>query len=76
MRIQGYFICLWAFIALGRALYAPHSASTSQYIHSNDTIALYLDKTEQNVLHGAPGSVHTLTFTLVNKAGPAHFTFR
>ena len=51
------------------------SAGSTQYIHSNDTIRLYLDPTAQNVLHGAPGSVHQLAFVVENNYKGGRFSF-
>ncbi|TRY61670.1 hypothetical protein TCAL_16284 [Tigriopus californicus] len=75
MRIQISLICLWVCIALSQGLYVPHSTSTSQYIHSNDTIVLSLDPSKHNSLHGPVGSMQTLNFVLINRDSDGHFTF-
>merc|ERR1712117_502471 len=46
------------------------SDSDSEYIHSNDTIALELDPTSQIQLYGGAGSIHTL----INKGMQGHFS--
>ena len=52
------------------------SDSDSEYIHSNDTIALELDPTSQVQLYGAAGSIHTLSYTVINKGMQGHFSIR
>ena len=48
-----------------------------KYSVSNDTIKLYLsDKQGNAVLHGSPGSVHNLVFTLENAGSAAQFAIR
>lgn len=66
-----------AFIAAtSQAFYIQHQASTSQYIHSNDTIEMTLSSRTANSLFGASGSVHDLEFVVVNTYTGAHFTFK
>merc|ERR1712117_860901 len=50
------------------------SDSDSEYIHSNDTIALELDPTSQVQLYGAAGSIHTLSYTVINKGMQGHLS--
>jgi hypothetical protein len=57
-------------------LFGAHSQSSSQYIHSNDTISLTLDSRQGSSLHGAPGSMQNLQFILINNGLQGHFTIR
>ena len=61
----------------GVALASPlvHSTSSSQYIHSNDTIEMHLVENANNRLSGAPGSEVSLEFVVINRFTGAHFTF-
>ena len=52
------------------------SDSDSEYIHSNDTIALELDPTSQIQLYGAAGSIHSIGYTVINKGMQGHFSIR
>ena len=64
-------------LALGFANGAlfQHSKSTSQYIHSNDTIEMSLSSRVADRLHGAVDSVHSLEFVLTNHWKGGHFRF-
>ncbi len=53
-----------------------HSGSSSQYVHSNDTIQVYLNPQGQlNQLYGPSGSVHELEFVVSNLYRGGHFSF-
>lgn len=66
---------LLGLLGLASANVLNRGSSSSQYIHSNDTISLTLAERQTNTLHGPVGSVHTLEFVLVNRGPAGHFSF-
>lgn len=62
-------------VGLG-SCYISHSDSSSQYIHSNDTIKLFLSKDGPNQLYGLAGSMHNLEFVVVNDHTQSRFSIR
>ncbi len=74
--------CLLIFVtlaAVARGESAPflHSSSSSQYVHSNDTIQVRLpgEGQQQQQLYGPAGSVHELEFVVTNLFRGGHFSF-
>ena len=54
--------------------YTSHFGSSSQYLHSNDTMKLVLSHTKKNALHGKANDVVSLDFILINQGSAGHFT--
>ena len=54
--------------------WSGHYASSSEYIHNNDTMKLFLSQSKKNSLHGAPNERVNLEFILKNDGLAGHFT--
>ncbi len=74
MKKSFYLGLIAAFMAFS-SVHGESKATTSQYIHSNDTFEMTLSSRQSNALHGPPGSVHTLEFVLVNNYQGGKFLF-
>ncbi len=72
--VAALFFLAFSLAPMASALFGAHSQSTSQYIHSNDTISLQLDPRAQNQLNGPSGSMVSLQFILINRGLQGHFT--
>ena len=54
--------------------YGYNHGGNSEYIHSNDTMRLTLEK--NSILKVEPNSRHNLIFVLENRGNEGHFSFR
>jgi hypothetical protein len=56
--------------------WSSHYGSSSEYLHSNDTMKLVLSQAKKNALHGRAGDRVTLEFILINQGIAGHFTLK
>ena len=68
-------LLILSFVALSSCQsWAGHYGSSSEYLHNNDTIKLFLSQAKKNSLHGPPGERVNLEFILKNDGLAGHFT--
>lgn len=68
------FLVFGLFAAANCQSWSGHYSSSSEYIHNNDTMKLFLSQSKKNSLHGAPNERVTLEFILKNDGLAGHFT--
>ncbi len=79
--MSGYgLLSLLALLTVASSMSPPvlqSSSSSSQYVHSNDTIQVYLNPESQvsHQLYGAAGTEHELEFIVANLFKGGHFSF-